>query len=92
MLRSNVGAHDSGGLSYGGSSTDAELLVQFRVEPDADLDGFGDETQDKCQGTAGTNAGCPPAQQQKKKKKCKKGKKKKSAAAAKKKKCKKKKK
>ena len=91
LLRSNIGVHDSGPLSYGGSSSDAELLVQFRVEPDADLDGFGDETQDKCQGTAGTTAGCP-AQKNKKKKKCKKGKKKKSADAAKKKKCKKKKK
>jgi hypothetical protein len=29
------------------------------VEPDADRDVFGDETQDKCVGTAGTANGCP---------------------------------
>jgi hypothetical protein len=29
------------------------------LEPDADHDGFGDETQDKCVGTAGTFNGCP---------------------------------
>jgi hypothetical protein len=28
-------------------------------EPDADLDGFGDTTQDKCVGKAGPYAGCP---------------------------------
>jgi hypothetical protein len=31
------------------------------VEPDSDSDGFGDETQDKCLGTAGTANGCPSA-------------------------------
>jgi hypothetical protein len=29
------------------------------VEPDADGDGFGDETQDQCPGVAGPNSGCP---------------------------------
>ncbi len=29
------------------------------LEPDADHDGYGDETQDKCVGTAGTFNGCP---------------------------------
>ncbi|MGZ5376093.1 MAG: hypothetical protein ACXWEF_06550 [Solirubrobacterales bacterium] len=33
--------------------------VSATLEPDADLDGFGDETQDKCVGTAGTANGCP---------------------------------
>jgi hypothetical protein len=31
------------------------------VEPDADGDGFGDETQDLCRGLAGTVNGCPAA-------------------------------
>jgi hypothetical protein len=31
------------------------------LEPDADNDGFGDETQDKCVGTAGAFNGCPNA-------------------------------
>lgn len=30
------------------------------VEPDADGDGFGDETQDQCPGVAGTSNGCQP--------------------------------
>jgi hypothetical protein len=35
-----------------------ELLVQATLESDADGDGFGDETQDKCVGTAGPADGC----------------------------------
>jgi hypothetical protein len=31
------------------------------VEPDADRDGFGDETQDHCLGAAGPQTGCPVA-------------------------------
>ena len=49
-------------------STDAteELLVQVTIEPDADGDGFGDETQDQCPTQAGTHGACvsnppPPA-------------------------------
>jgi len=37
-----------------------ELLVQAVIEPDADRDGFGDETQDRCP-TNGTTAGVCPA-------------------------------
>jgi hypothetical protein len=66
---------------------DLEVLAQYTVEADADGDGFGDETQDKCTGKNGPNAGCP-----KKKCKKKKGKGKPAAAVAKKKKCKKRKK
>jgi hypothetical protein len=37
-----------------------ELLLNADIEPDADADGWGDETQDGCRGTAGTADGCPP--------------------------------
>ena len=33
--------------------------VQFVLEPDADGDSYGDETQDGCTGTSGTARGCP---------------------------------
>ena len=41
-------------------STDAtgELLVQADIEPDADGDGFGDETQDGCPSQATTQGAC----------------------------------
>jgi hypothetical protein len=66
------------------------------LEPDADADGFGDETQDSCVGMNGPQSGCPapPAATPQPaapttKKKCKRSKK---IAPGKKKKCKKKKK
>ena len=34
------------------------FLVNADVEPDADQDVFGDETQDRCPGVKGSNAGC----------------------------------
>lgn len=34
--------------------------VRAQVEPDADGDEFGDETQDACPGLAGGTSGCPP--------------------------------
>ena len=37
-----------------------EVLVQGTVELDADDDGFGDETQDQCPGSAGSANGCVP--------------------------------
>ena len=38
------------------------LNVTARLEADADSDGYGDETQDSCPGTAGSASGCvPPA-------------------------------
>ncbi len=55
------------------------------VEPDADRDGFGDETQDACPSSASAQGACPA-----KRKKCKKHKKSRHAVAAKKKACKKK--
>jgi Ca2+-binding RTX toxin-like protein len=35
------------------------LNISAVIEPDADQDGFGDETQDQCPGQAGPNNGCP---------------------------------
>ena len=40
---------------------DAYLLVNATVEPDADGDGFGDETQDGCPASASTHGPCPTA-------------------------------
>ncbi len=85
VLHSALGVHDTGSLGYT-SNANSELLIQFRVEPDADGDGYGDETQDRCTTQRGTQGACVKPV----KKKCKKKPKKKSAsAAAKKKKCKK---
>jgi hypothetical protein len=39
-----------------------QLMVAATVEPDADGDGFGDETQDRCLGQVDVNGGCPAAQ------------------------------
>lgn len=43
------------------NNDDKHALVNIAavVEPDADGDGFGDETQDKCVGVSGTDNGCP---------------------------------
>ena len=72
------------------------LDISATLEPDADNDGFGDESQDQCLGQAGTSSGCPvpsppaaPQSQPVSKKKCKKHKHR-SASPAKKKHCKKK--
>jgi hypothetical protein len=43
-----------------GDQTNAEILVQATIEPDTDGDGFGDEGQDACVGTAGSEGGCLP--------------------------------
>jgi hypothetical protein len=75
---------------------DGRLNVSAVLEPDADHDGFGDETQDLCPADASTQGACPvtpvTTAPSVKKKKCKQHKKKhRSAESAKKKKCKKKK-
>jgi hypothetical protein len=60
----NYLVQNNGTLTYGtgrpsegtvtsSGSTLASALVQWIVEPDADADGYGDETQDTCVGTAG---------------------------------------
>lgn len=51
-LADNEPARDS-------SQVTEELLVAAVVEPDADGDGYGDETQDNCKGRAGSAGGCP---------------------------------
>ena len=50
------------GTSVAFNDDTLEQLVNIAavVEPDADGDGFGDESQDKCPGVAGANNGCPP--------------------------------
>jgi hypothetical protein len=77
--------------TYESPHTGQRADVSAMLEPDADHDGFGDETQDQCPTNAATQGPCPvtPVTH---KKKCKKHKKKHSASSAKKKKCKKKKK
>ena len=42
-----------------GNSFHSKLDIAAVLEQDSDTDGFGDETQDKCVGTAGTFNGCP---------------------------------
>lgn len=45
----------------GPSIPNIELALNADVEPDADADGYGDETQDGCLGVKGSEGGCPPA-------------------------------
>ncbi len=40
-------------------TAEAAVPVSARIEPDADNDGYGDETQDKCPQLASTQAECP---------------------------------
>ena len=92
-----VGVRHGGDLAPGDTDSFVEpsseqFDVSAKLEPDADHDGFGDETQDQCATNASSQGACPaspaPTPQ---KKKCKKKHKKRSAGEAKKKKCKKKK-
>jgi hypothetical protein len=48
-------------MPFSGPFTGIQVDVSAAVEPDADNDGFGDETQDQCPGSAGPNNGCPEA-------------------------------
>ena len=49
------------------TDTSGEILLQARIEPDADHDGFGDETQDACPGRMGSLSGCPAPTESKQK-------------------------
>lgn len=73
-------------VDFTGSNTDRRLNASAVVEPDADRDGFGDETQDGCPSSAAAQGSCPVA----KHKKCRKHKRSRDASVAKKKRCKKK--
>jgi len=42
----------------GGTFSNVKLNVSAQLEPDADADGFGDETQDLCPSDASTHAAC----------------------------------
>lgn len=69
ILGSGAGAdaidYHAGDLSPGASGMFTQLTgnkvpVTATVEPDADHDGFGDETQDQCRTDASTQGPCPP--------------------------------
>ena len=46
-------------LSAPGAPFRERLNIQATLEPDADVDGFGDETQDQCPSDATTQGACP---------------------------------
>lgn len=48
----------AGAGARGSTEVTGELLVQATIEPDADGDGFGDETQDQCPTQATTQGPC----------------------------------
>jgi hypothetical protein len=54
-------SHDSGTQMYVDQARDA--AIQGVIEPDADHDGYGDETQDSCPSDASTQGACPLQQQ-----------------------------
>ncbi len=60
-----IGGFTGNGGGVGSSNLFIELPEEFRVpvaaviEPDADSDGFGDETQDKCLQNAAVQVACP---------------------------------
>jgi Ca2+-binding RTX toxin-like protein len=45
--------------TFSGATGGLRVNISALLEPDADSDGFGDETQDQCPGQAGPNNGCP---------------------------------
>ena len=47
-------------LSVAGGVAAARANIAAVLEPDADLDGFGDASQDLCPQSAATQAACPP--------------------------------
>jgi len=82
-------------LAVGSSSSDFTLEnfqqdISAVVEPDADHDGFGDDTQDLCPSNGSTQSACPASAPPPTKKKCKKHKHGHKSAQAAKKRCKKK--
>lgn len=54
------GGDQSGSTAnYSTAVNNLEVLVQARVESDADGDGYGDESQDQCPTSAATQGACP---------------------------------
>lgn len=47
------------GIALGGGATTTKLMINADIEPDADKDGFGDETQDLCTSSATAQGACP---------------------------------
>jgi hypothetical protein len=57
-----IQTNDGGdGLTVSGMSHNGTTLYDADIEPDADHDGYGDLTQDKCASDASTQGACPPA-------------------------------
>jgi hypothetical protein len=54
-----LGVQSSGQADYSIPLPDVDLLVQASVEPDADGDEYGDETQDQCPTDGSTQGQCP---------------------------------
>ena len=46
-------------VGFGPVEFEARLLLSAQLEPDADHDGYGDETQDQCPTDAATQGPCP---------------------------------
>lgn len=46
--------------TLGAEASGYQIPIVVSVEPDADKDGFGDETQDQCPQSAALQAACPP--------------------------------
>jgi len=61
-----IGGFPGGGGGIGSTNPFVEVPAEARIpvsatlEPDADNDGYGDETQDKCPQNAAVQAACPP--------------------------------
>jgi hypothetical protein len=53
--------HASGSANYRTVFDSEEVLIQYTVEPDADLDGYGDDTQDACPADIATRVDCAAA-------------------------------
>jgi hypothetical protein len=58
-LRSTVGDVTGTSIAFPTLNTNAKLSLSVNLEPDADNDGFGDETQDLCPSRASTQGACP---------------------------------
>jgi hypothetical protein len=56
----NPGDPGPGETNFYGSSMNFKLDISAQLEPDADNDGFGDETQDACPSLAATQLECVP--------------------------------